>query len=164
MDGFYLVLIFFSLILLRDMKTKITLKIFIFLILTSVFSSFYCEPGTTVTAIDVLCTNKSDETIYVKYSYDITDTSDTYDYSYLFIDNGAQSVIPSDSTKKVWGITTEMDGKYTGSNRILKFIVLKESTMKKYSREEIINQRIHDGWYEFTYSELEAMDYTWVYE
>ena len=88
---------------------------------------------------------------------------DNFEYDYSSIFSEFTKVIQVDSVLAVDGIPVE-DGKYTGSTDILKFIVLKESTMKKYSREEIINQRIHDGWYEFTYSELEAMDYTWVYE
>ena len=142
------------------MKTKITLKICTLLILAMFFSSVYCQRD-NFEYVEVYCTNKSDETIYVRNVIYRTQTSDTYDYSSIFSE--FTKVIQVDSVLAVDGIPVE-DGKYTGSTDILKFIVLKESTMKKYSREEIINQRIHDGWYEFTYSELEAMDYTWVYE
>lgn len=54
-----------------------------------------------------------------------------------------------------------LDGEVVQS--VERFIILKEGTLVDNSSEEIIEKRIYDNWCELVYSEMETINFNWVY-
>lgn len=123
------------------------------MILCSAVECRHCE------FMPIYITNKSTEPIYVHHvrGYDVD--PETYDLAVLFEENSLIK-IPIDSTERVYLFST-LDGEVVQS--VERFIILKEGTLVDNSSEEIIEKRIYDNWCELVYSEMETINFNWVY-
>ncbi len=59
--------------------------------------------------------------------------------------------------------TTEVDHVYDSYEDVMIYYIFKESTLKRYTKEEIVEQNIYDKKYEFTIQQFEAIDFKIVY-
>lgn len=108
--------------------------------------------------IDVWLENKSEETIWVKGA-SFTDGRLISPYDVFRFENNVRDVKPED-TYKFW--------RCIGPERLeqgieFQIIVFKQSTIDKYTTEELIEQEIFDKRYSLSYDDLKAMDYKVVY-
>lgn len=128
-------------------------KIFTLIICCSsfLFTSMVCSEMDT---IDIVIINNCDETIY--YSQHLFDTQDTIlTVRYIFherpneIMNGHMSGLPPKEIKI---------GKYPmydDNKQTWQMIVFKQSTLDKYTKEELVEKNIYDTIFVFTYSQLD---------
>lgn len=138
------------------MAMRIVKETVILLILSIICSATTC--GTDTEYLRVLCTNKSEENIYVYWTYRY-DNADKYNLS---DDYYSCTMVPTDSTRSV-ALVTIFDGEIDKASRIVRLIVFKESTIKRYAIEEINEKQISDGWYEYPLDILGNEDIYWTY-
>lgn len=95
--------------------------------------------------------NKSNETIYSFYR---------------IYTSGEITISPIDVLHYPWDtITVNYSHQYGvyGKNQMIEILVLKESTMKKYSSNDFLDQIIFDKQYKFSYDDLKEKDFKVVY-
>lgn len=128
--------------------TKIIVVLFFVAMLTMAMtcdSSFEME--------DVVFENKSGETIFVA---DVRD----FDATEILTPN---VVFNSVSVRKMEDGSSFRRKVPDDSSFIFQVLIFKQSTMDKYSKEELIQKNIFDKLYYLTYSDLEAMGFKIVY-
>lgn len=102
---------------------------------------------------DVVFENKSGETIFVA---DVRD----FDATEILTPN---VVFNSVSVRKMEDGSSFRRKVPDDSSFIFQVLIFKQSTMDKYSKEELIQKNIFDKLYYLTYSDLEAMGFKIVY-
>ena len=128
--------------------TKIIVVLFFVAMLTMAMtcdSSFEME--------DVVFENKSGETIFVA---DVRD----FDATEILTPNVVFNSVP---VRKMEDGSSFRRKVPDDSSFIFQVLIFKQSTMDKYSKEELIQKNIFDKLYYLTYSDLEAMGFKIVY-
>ena len=128
--------------------TKIIVVLFFVAMLTMAItcdSSFEME--------DVVFENKSGETIFVA---DVRD----FDATEILTPNVVFNSVP---VRKMEDGSSFRRKVPDDSSFIFQVLIFKQSTMDKYSKEELIQKNIFDKLYYLTYSDLEAMGFKIVY-
>lgn len=123
------------------------------------FTATTCCEGETYEIDIVSVYNNTEDTVYICFDTPEIGTPDLTPYE-LF------TRFPSKLTKKQpFAVYEEMHVCYNGLERDLTYqiIIFKQSTIDKYTKEELMEQEIFDKRYIFTYDDLKAMDYKVVY-
>ena len=102
---------------------------------------------------DVVFENKSGETIFVA---DVRD----FDATEILTPNVVFNSVP---VRKMEDGSSFRRKVPDDSSFIFQVLIFKQSTMDKYSKEELIQKNIFDKLYYLTYSDLEAMGFKIVY-
>lgn len=124
--------------------------------LSTLFMAMTCDDSTTYYT-DVTFVNKSEDTLFVAYGYD--DVSPEV----ILVTQRRESLhrlLPNEELVAKVPILTETDNEAL----IRVFLIFKNSTMKKYSDEELAEKNIYDKKLFFTYKELENKKFLVEYD
>lgn len=108
----------------------------------------------------IYLTNKSDETIYVEeflcYGSKVLSP-------YIVFDLHEGYLLHEIQCGEKLGNSLIFDETNENLQKIYQLIVFKQSTLTKYTNEELIENNIYDKLYSFTYEELKAMNFEIIY-
>ena len=147
------------------MKKKIIrfLKVAIFCtvcVLCNACSCMIGNPGEDVYYQDVKVINKSGETIYA-LEFMFKDST-LLTPQYVFEVFGGKLLIETENDSSFIGKIPIPDNELQANDKY-QVIIFKQSTLDKYSKEEIIKQNIFDKRYELSYNELKKVNFKMTY-
>ena len=135
-----------------------TIHIFTILCLFSTLTmSTTCEDNTDIEVSFVTIENRADETIYI--------CSDFCEYGEILTPYGVFELFPSSLHKveKGGNIQEATFPEFLDSLHTFQLIIFKQSTMDKYSKEELVEKNIFDKRYVLSLNHLTSMGFRIIY-
>lgn len=135
-----------------------TVNILYYVAITFILLCSSCEHAMP-TGCYVTIRNNSEETIYVFY-YDY-DSGDKLTPQKVFFE--FEEELQKINTKESFGTLMPYSEEDAGTSKRYQVLVFRESTYKKYTKEDLAEQNIYDGLLIMSYEELKAHNFIITY-